>query len=52
MAAKKDMVLRWKSQPRQLRFLRAVGLSHPFDGGVPKKPAAKIILYGGAAGGG
>lgn len=52
MAAKKEVVLRWKSQPRQMKFLRACGLSHPFEGGGPKLPCAKILLYGGAAGGG
>lgn len=53
MAAKVlDFKLRWKSQPRQLKFLRACGLSHPFDGGTPKQPIAKFIGYGGAAGGG
>ncbi len=42
----------WRQQPRQIEFLRACGLAHPFDGGEPKPPAADIILYGGAAGGG
>lgn len=49
---KGEVRLRWKSQPRQLKFLRACGLSHPFDGGGPKPPVAKIIGYGGSAGGG
>lgn len=51
-AKKQEIKLRWKSQPRQQKFLRACGLSHPFEGGGPKKPVAKIIGYGGAAGGG
>lgn len=49
----------WKPQPRQMKFLRACGLSHPFEkrdekGGVPqpKPPVAKVVGYGGAAGGG
>lgn len=42
----------WWPQERQLDFLRAVGLSHPFDGGEPKPPMARIVGYGGAAGGG
>jgi hypothetical protein len=52
LATPKDVKLKWKAQAKQLRFLRACGLSHPFDGGIPKKPVAKIIGYGGAAGGG
>lgn len=47
-----DVVLKWKAQPRQLKFLRACGLAHPFDGGSPKAPVAKMIGFGGAAGGG
>lgn len=35
-----------------MKFLRACGLSHPFEGGSPRKPVAKVIGYGGAAGGG
>lgn len=42
----------WKQQARQLVFLRAAGLAHPFEGGGPKTPVAKVIGYGGAAGGG
>lgn len=42
----------WQPQPRQLTFLRACGLAHPFDGGVPGPPVARVIGYGGAAGGG
>jgi hypothetical protein len=42
----------WRKQERQLAFLRAAGLSHPWEGGGPKPPAAKTIGYGGAAGGG
>lgn len=44
--------IQWQPQPRQLKFLRACGLSHPFDGGDPRKPVAEVIGFGGAAGGG
>lgn len=44
--------LKWKQQVRQMTFLRAIGLSHPWEGGGPKPPAAKVVGYGGAAGGG
>lgn len=47
-----EVKLKWQEQPRQLTFLRACGLSHPFDHGDPGVPAAKIIGYGGSAGGG
>lgn len=50
--AKKKIEIPWEPQPRQLTFLRACGLSHPFEGGGPKSPVARIIGYGGAAGGG
>lgn len=46
------VVINWQEQPRQLKFLRACGLAHPFVGGGPKKPVAKLIGYGGSAGGG
>jgi hypothetical protein len=52
MAREKTLNIRWKSQPRQMKFLRACGLSHAIEGGEPKKPVAKFIGYGGAAGGG
>lgn len=42
----------WWPQPRQLTFMRACGLAHPFDGGSPQPAQAKVIGYGGAAGGG
>lgn len=42
----------WRKQDRQLVFLRAAGLAHPWEGGAPKTPVAKVIGYGGAAGGG
>jgi len=42
----------WEPQPRQLKFLEACGLAYPFIGGSPTKPQARIIGYGGAAGGG
>lgn len=64
--------INWVPQKRQLRFLEACGLSHPFryylhenEEGKPKifkrkgdipaeieKPEARVIGYGGAAGGG
>lgn len=65
--------MNWLPQKRQLKFLEACGLSHPFgyylhkkEDGTPKiyrrkpanrpkdieKPKARIIGYGGAAGGG
>lgn len=48
----KNITIRWRPQPKQLKFLRACGLSHPFDGGTPRKPVSELIGYGGAAGGG
>jgi phage terminase large subunit len=47
-----NVQIEWKKQPRQIEFLRACGLAHPFDGGKPGPPKARIIFYGGAAGGG
>lgn len=47
-----EILINWWPQPRQLKFLRACGLSHPFDGGEPRRPVADVIGYGGAAGGG
>ena len=52
MTQDNEVLINWMPQPRQLKFLRACGLSHPFDGGEPRKPVADIIGYGGAAGGG
>ena len=52
MAKKKRIEIKWEPQPRQLTFLRACGLAHPFEGGEPHKPVARVIGYGGAAGGG
>lgn len=46
------IVIPWEPQPKQLEFLKACGLAHPFLGGGPQKPVAKVLLYGGAAGGG
>lgn len=40
------IVIEWRKQERQLAFLRAAGLSHPFEGGGPKSPIAKCIGYG------
>ena len=45
----------WAQQPRQMQFLAACGLDHPFNPrreGRPTRPVADVILYGGAAGGG
>lgn len=50
--AKNNIAIKWEPQPRQLTFLRACGMSHPFDGGGPKSPKARFLGYGGAAGGG
>lgn len=47
-----EITVKWRPQPRQLTFLRACGLAHPFDGGAPTKPKARVIGYGGSAGGG
>lgn len=43
----------WRPQPRQATFLQACGLL-PFltDGSAPVQPTARLIGYGGAAGGG
>lgn len=49
---KREVTIKWRPQPKQLKFLRACGLAHPFVGGKPSKPIADIIGYGGAAGGG
>lgn len=49
---RKRVTIQWRKQPRQIEFLRACGLSHPFEDGGPQKPKARIIFYGGAAGGG
>lgn len=46
------VTIEWKKQARQMTFLRACGLSHPFEGGTPGRAEAKVIGYGGAAGGG
>jgi len=52
VARKADITIEWAEQSRQLTFLRACGLSHPWDGGGPTEPRARVIAYGGAAGGG
>lgn len=52
LAKVKNIRIEWLPQKKQLKFLRACGLAHPFDGGSPKKPIADLIGYGGAAGGG
>lgn len=45
--------INWSMQPRQLQFLKACGLGYAV-GLAPKlePPAARIIMYGGSAGGG
>jgi hypothetical protein len=43
---------KWKQQARQMTFLRAAGLSYALEGGTPQPAKAKVIAYGGAAGGG
>ncbi len=48
----REITIQWSRQPRQLTFLRACGLAYPFEGGGPQPPAAEVIGYGGAAGGG
>lgn len=47
-----NIQIEWASQKRQMDFLRACGMSHPWEGGSVRPPAAKVIGYGGAAGGG
>lgn len=47
-----NLEIEWKQQARQMDFLRACGLAHPFEGGGPKPPVATVLLYGGAVGGG
>jgi len=42
----------WEKQLRQINFLAACGLAHPFLGGKPQAPVAQVIAYGGSAGGG
>lgn len=48
----KPIEIAWRRQARQIQFLAACGLAHPFAGGGPQPPVADAILYGGAAGGG
>ncbi len=51
--AKRKVGINWAMQPRQLEFIRACGLGYPFDRGAgPTTPVARMILYGGSAGGG
>ena len=52
MSSGKAITIPWRVQARQMTFLRACGLSHPFECCEPKKAAADVIGYGGAAGGG
>lgn len=45
--------IRWKPQPKQLRFLQSLGLGHVFaKKGTPAPPVARLVGYGGSAGGG
>lgn len=43
---------KWKQQARQMTFLRACGLAYALEGGKSSPAVAKVIAYGGAAGGG
>lgn len=54
MARKQTHTVYWKPQPRQLTFLKACGLGFPFEKNNtgPTAPVARIVGYGGAAGGG
>lgn len=47
-----NIFFEWKQQARQMTFLRAIGLSYALEGGQPSPAKAKVISYGGAAGGG
>lgn len=52
-AEQQHIKIKWKKQPRQVRFVEACGLVYAIHGqGKPKAPEARVILYGGAAGGG
>ncbi len=48
----KEITIKWRPQPRQETFLKACGLAPVFEGKRPEEPEAKVIGYGGAAGGG
>lgn len=48
----KNIEIVWEKQYRQILFLQACGLAHPFTGERPEDPAAQVIAYGGSAGGG
>jgi hypothetical protein len=48
----REIKIEWAQQPRQMVFLKACGLAHPWLGGEPQLPQAQVIGYGGAAGGG
>ena len=50
-----NIKVQWLKQPRQVKFLGACGLDYAVTDpvrGKPKPPQAKVILFGGAAGGG
>lgn len=46
-----EVKIRWRPQPRQMVFLEALGLGN-FFGGRQGPPLARLVGYGGAAGGG
>ncbi len=48
----KEITIQWRPQPRQATFLQACGLLGVLDGGQVEPPAARVLGYGGAAGGG
>jgi hypothetical protein len=53
MKPKEEFIdLEWQIQPKQVEFLRACGLSFLVEGGEPQQPKARVLLYGGSAGGG
>lgn len=48
-----DVTFRWWPQPRQRRFVEACGFGHMLEEGRPRlPPEARVIGYGGCAGGG
>lgn len=46
------IVVPWLPQPRQKTYLQACGLYAVMEGKRPQRPVARVIGYGGAAGGG
>ena len=47
-----EIIIQWRPQPRQATFLQACGVLGILDGLPPVPPLARVIGYGGAAGGG